>query len=88
MKNVVGVQMLNIIDTIPESYTNQFYPEIVKIVIDLKSANDKLYLLFDAATGYLRTRGDIYAKDNIEKAKWLVLLMEQVPLLYGQLSKI
>ncbi len=88
IKNIVGVQMLNLIDTIPESYTQQFYPEIIKIVIDLKSANDKLYLLFDTASSYIRTRTDIFSKDNLEKARWLIMLLEQVPLLYGQLTKI
>jgi dsDNA-binding SOS-regulon protein len=88
IKNVVGVQMLNLMNTIPESYTQQFYPEIVKIVIDLKTANDKLYLLFDTACSYFKTRADIYSKDNLEKAHWLVMLLEQVPLLYGQLTKI
>ncbi len=88
IKNIVGVQMLNLIDIIPESYTQQFYPEIIKIVIDLKSANDKLYLLFDTASSYIRTRNDIFSKDNLEKARWLIMLLEQVPLLYGQLTKI
>ncbi len=80
--------MLNLIQTIPESYTQQFYPDIIKIVIDLKSANDKLYLLFDTASSYIRTRSDIFSKDNLEKARWLIMLLEQVPLLYGQLTKI
>ena len=88
IKNIVGVEMLNIVETIPESYTKQFYPEIINIVIDLKSANDKLYLLFDTVSTYIRTRNDIFAKENLDKAKWLVMLLEQIPLLYGQLTKI
>lgn len=62
IKNTVGVQMLNLIETVPESYTHQFYPEIIKIIIDLKSTKDKLYLLFDTTSSYIRTRNDIYSK--------------------------
>lgn len=47
----------------------------MRIIIDIKSVNDKLYLLFDAASTYMRTRGEIYVKDNIEKARFLVMLM-------------
>jgi len=47
-----------------------------------------LYLLFDTAASYIRTRNDVYSKDHLEKAHWLVMLLEQVPLLYGQLTKI
>lgn len=65
IKNMVGVQMLNLIETVPEGYSQEFYPEILRIIIELKSTKDKLYLLFETGSSYIRMKSEIYSKENL-----------------------
>ena len=47
VRNQVGVYMLNLNETLPESFTSKLYPEVIQTVINIKSANDKLYYMFE-----------------------------------------
>jgi hypothetical protein len=50
--------MINLIETVPESYSQKLYPDVIKVIIDLKTANDKLYLLFDTICTYIKMKND------------------------------
>lgn len=54
--------MINLVETIPESFTQKLYPDVIKSIVEIKSANDKLYLLFETVSNYLKERSDIYTK--------------------------
>lgn len=56
--------MLNLIEIVPEAYLGQFYPDVLKIVGEVKTAQDKLYYLFETTNAIFRNKPDIYAKDN------------------------
>lgn len=38
--------MLNLIDIVPEAYLGQFYPDVIRVLVEVKTAQDKLYMLF------------------------------------------
>lgn len=62
---------------------------MIKVITDVKNANDKLYLLFDTICMFIKMKSDVfYSKDYSEIAHWIIVILEQIPLLYGQLKKI
>ena len=88
IKNNVGVNMLNLMEALPESFTGKFHPDIMNLLVLLKTTSDKLYLLFDLSSHYLRERNEVYAKDNIELAAWMILLLDKIMVLHASLYRI
>lgn len=88
IRNDVGVYMLNINEALPEELTNKFYPEVIQTLTKIKTANDKLYYIFEICSLTFKNKSEIYSKENEELAQWLILLMKEVSMLYSSLHKL
>lgn len=58
------------------------------MLVNIKSANDKLYLLFEGLCANLNDKPDIYSAENHELAEWMVIMLDRITILYGLLFKI
>ena len=56
LRNKAGVFLLNLLQALPEEFTQQFYPEAVDTLVQVKTAKDKVFLLFEWIFAQLREK--------------------------------
>ena len=70
--------MLNILEALPDDFSQKLYPEGIDLIVTIKTARDKLYYLFDTVSTQLRERNELYSDENTELANWMLILMDKI----------
>jgi hypothetical protein len=83
-----GTYLANLIDTLPEAFCSRLYPHLINILLRITSANHKLYLLFDIISGALTHKSEMYTQEQQNLTNCFLMLLDQIPMLYGSLLKI
>jgi hypothetical protein len=72
------VYVLNILEALPDDFSQKFYPEGIDFLVAIKTARDKMYYLFETATSQLRERNELFTDENIELANWMIILLAKI----------
>lgn len=83
-----GAYLANLIDTLPEAFTARLHPHLLTFMLRITAANHKLYLLFDSLSASLTHKSELYAADQQNLVECFLMLLDQIPMLYGSLLKI
>ncbi len=76
------------LEALPEDFSQKLYPEGVDLMVSVKTCRDKLYYMFEAISGQLRERNELYTEENLELAKWMLLLLNLTSDVFPQLFRI
>lgn len=88
LRTYAGTCLANLVDTLPEAFTSRLHPRLLDLLLRLSAASSKLYLLFDALAAALTHKSELYTADMQNLAACYILLLDQLPLLYGSLLKL
>jgi hypothetical protein len=88
VRQYAGTYLANLFDTLPESFTARLHPHLLNLLLRISAANSKLYLLFDALASALTHKSELYSAEMQTLAGHYLVLLDQLPMLYGSLLKL
>lgn len=88
LRHYAGTFLANLFDTLPEAFTARLHPHLLNLLLRIANANTKLYLLFDSLAAALTHRAELYTAEMQNLAGFYLLLLDQIPILYGSLLKL
>ena len=88
VRHYAGNFLANLVDTLPENICQQLYPHLINLLMKITGANHKLYLLFDTVSAVMTHKSELYAPDQETLVAWMLMVLDQVPIMFGSLMKI